>query len=361
MKITEIKASILKSPDHMFQWKEEWPPRQVPITLVRILTDEGHDGNVLTWLLSPGELQDAIEGYRARLVGRDPHDVEAISHELTDGLEKPNAASSAIDICLWDVLGKYHDQPVYKLLGAARHRIRAYASTVMYEKVQEYVDLALECREQGFNAYKLHAFGVPDKDIEVCRAVRDAVGDSMDLMLDPVNAYDREGAYKVGRVLEELDFFWYEAPIPDSDLQGLTDLTRRLTIPVTAVESVMNGLRFYPPYLTGHVVDAVRSVGDVMGGITPMKKSAGLCEAFGVKYEPHSYGTTLVQAAHLHVMLAIHNCDLVELPVPQGILDLGMSDVIRVGPDGYVEAPTKAGLGYDIDWDEIDKLTQREL
>jgi L-alanine-DL-glutamate epimerase-like enolase superfamily enzyme len=109
------------------------------------------------------------------------------------------------------------------------------------------------------------------------------------------------------------------------------------------------------------VVDSVRSVGDWIGGISAMRKSAALCEAFGVKYEPHSYGTTLVQAAHFHVMLAIHNCDLVELPVPQGILDQCMKDTMRVGADGYVEAPTKPGLGYELDWDAVDDRTVREL
>ena len=102
-------------------------------------------------------------------------------------------------------------------------------------------------------------------------------------------------------------------------------------------------------------------VGDAAGGITAMRKTAHLCEAFNRNFEPHSYGTTLVQAAHLHVMLSMKNCDFMEIPVPQGILDVGMKDVIRVEKDGYVSAPTKPGLGYDIDWDTIKKLTVEEL
>ena len=78
-------------------------------------------------------------------------------------------------------------------------------------------------------------------------------------------------------------------------------------------------------------------------------------------FEPHSYGSTSIVAAHLAVMLSIHNCDFVELPVPQDILDHGMKDVIRVNADGYVEAPTKPGLGYDFDFDKIDELTVRVL
>lgn len=361
MKITGVRAQVLKPTEQLFRWKEEWPARPIQMVFLRLLSDEEHEGHCITWLCGPGAVEDELPRLERTLVGRDPHEVEAISYELTDSLQAPSAVSSAVDIALWDLIGKHHGEPVYRLLGAARDRLRAYASTMMYDEVSEYVDLALACRDDGFNAFKLHAFGVPDKDIEVCRAVREAVGDTMDLMLDPVNAYDRQGAMKVGEVLEELDFYWYEAPIPDSDLQGLRDLTRTLRIPVTAVESVAGGLRHIPPYLVDHVVDSVRSVGDWIGGITAMRKCAALCEAFNVTYEPHSYGTTLVQAAHFHVMLAIHNCDLVELPVPQGILDHGMADVLRVQADGTVPAPTKPGLGYEVDWDAIDDLTVREI
>ena len=361
MKITRIDAHLLKPLDYAFRWKEEWPARTMEHVLLRIGTDAGHEGQCITWLLPHGEIASALPGLRAALIGKDPHEVEAISYKLTDSLRSPNAVASTVDICLWDLLGKHHQEPIYRLLGAARTRMKAYASTVMYDTVPEYVRIAQECYDQGFRALKLHAFGVPDKDLAVCRAVHEAFGGRMDLMLDPVNAYDRLGAFKVGKVLEELDFYWYEAPIPDSDLIGLADLARSFRIPITATESVAAGLREYPKYLSSGVVDSVRSVGDWIGGISAMKKSAALCEAFGAKYEPHSYGTTHVQAAHFHVMLAIHNSDFLEIPVPQGILDIGMKDVIRCGADGYVDAPTKPGLGYDVDWSAIEKLTLQQL
>jgi L-alanine-DL-glutamate epimerase-like enolase superfamily enzyme len=223
------------------------------------------------------------------------------------------------------------------------------------------VQISLQAKSQGFTALKLHAHGVPDKDIAVCRAVREAVGDEMDLMIDPVNAYERAGALKVGRALEDLNFVWLEAPIPDTDLAGLADLTRRLSIPIAAVESVFGGLRAYPPYLIQNTVGALRSVGDAIGGITAMRKTAALCEAFHVKYEPHSYGTTLVQAAHLHIMLSIFHCDFVEIPVPLGMWDEGMKSGIEVGADGFVQAPTRPGLGYELDEDAIRDLIVREF
>lgn len=361
MKITSVRAQLLKPAEHEFKWKDGWPTKRIGMILLRIATDDGFEGHCITWLNGPGRFEDSLARINQLLIGRDPHHVEAISYELTERLTQPTSIASAVDIALWDLIGKIHETPVYKLLGAARDKVRAYASTVTYSTVQEYVDLALECRAEGFDAYKMHAFGEPDKDIEVCIAVREAVGDTMDLMLDPVNAYDRRGAFKVAKVLEELDFFWFEAPIEDADIQGLAALTRSFNLPIAGVESIAGGFKYIPQYLTTHAVDSVRSIGDWIGGITAMKKSAALCEAFGVNYEPHSYGSTLIQAAHFNVMLAIHNCDLVELPVPTGVLDQGMKNTLRVNADGFVEAPTLPGLGYAIDEDEIDRLVVREL
>lgn len=361
MKIIDITAQQLESTEQEFRYTEDWPASKIGMILFRIKGEDGKEGHCITWLAGPGQVEDALPKLRRVLIGRDVHDVEAISTELTDHLIAPDEVSSAIDIALWDLIGKHHETPVYKLLGAARHELRAYASTVYYPTVQEYIDLALECRDEGFNAYKMHPFGVPDRDIELCRAVREAVGDTMDLMIDPVNGYDRAGALKVGKAIQDLDFYWYEAPIPDTDIDGLVELHRSLDVPISAVESVHGGLQHYREYLTRGAVSSLRSVGDWIGGISAMRKSAALCEAFNVKYEPHSYGTTLIQAAHFHVMLSINHCDLVELPVPTGILDAGMKNTLRVDKSGNVAAPTLPGLGYEIDEDEIDRLTIRQL
>lgn len=361
MKIVDVQGFLLKEASEPHQWWESQRPVRVPHVYVRITTDEGVAGECITWTMRPSEFEGALAGFRTVLDGRDPHDVEAISYQLTDGLNHPTAAASIIDICLWDILGKHHGVPVYKLLGAARDRILAYASTYYYETDQEYVDLALECRELGFKAFKLHAYGEPAKDIRVCRAVREAVGDTMELMLDPVNRYDRVGATRVAKALQDLDYLWFEAPISDWDVEGLADLSRSFTIQIAAAESVTQGLRAYPRYLVGNVIDSVRGIGDRIGGITALRKSAALCEAFGANFEPHSYGTTSVQAAHLNVMLAVHNCTFVELPVPPDFLTVGMRDRIDVAPDGYVYGPTKPGLGYEVDHDVIDGLIQREI
>lgn len=361
MQITEVRAFHLGKTPTAFTFKDNMPPLRFDLVLVKVVTDTGVEGHCLGWLLNPNVIASALPGIRGMLVGRDPHEVEAISYQLTMNLTAPNHVASAIDICLWDAIGKFHNEPVYRLFGAARDKIRAYASTYSYSTVQEYVDLALKCRAEGFTAYKLHAFGIADRDIEVCRAVRAAVGDDMDLMIDPYNEYDRRDALRVGRVLDELNFYWYEAPIPDSDLDGLAELAAKVDTPLAVAESVAEGLFAYPRYLKPGIGASMRGIGDWIGGISALRKAAHACEAFHVKFEPHSYGTTLIQAAHLHVMLASHNCDFIEIPVPQGSWDFGMQDVIRVDEDGYVRAPDKPGLGYDLDPEQIESMTVAEL
>jgi L-alanine-DL-glutamate epimerase-like enolase superfamily enzyme len=361
VKVTDIKAHVLKPTEQKFQWREGWAPQPIRSMFVRVLTDAGHEGQCITWLLSPEEFEATLPELKAATIGRDVHDVEAISDALTNRLQRPSASSSIVDICLWDALGKHHGEPIYKLLGAARDRILAYASTTAYTTDQEWIDVALQCQAEGFRAYKIHPYGVPDKDIRLCKALREAVGDSMALMIDAGNAYDLKEAHRVAKVLVELNFYRFEAPISDADVEGLEELTRTYAVDISAVEFVTTGFRSYGPYVTGRAVNSVRSIGDVIGGITAMRKSAALCEAFDINYDPHSYGTTHVQAAHLHIMLAIHHCDYAELPVPQGIFDHGMQDGIRIDPEGYIQAPAKPGLGYEADINAVDGLTIRQF
>ena len=111
-----------------------------------------------------------------------------------------------------------------------------------------------------------HPYGVARRDIETCRAVRKAVGDTMELMLDPVNSYTRREAATVAAALEELDFYWFEAPIPDSDIDGLRDLTRSFRIPIAGAEYVNLGIKAYPQYLNNPACDIMRGIGDWIGG-----------------------------------------------------------------------------------------------
>lgn len=361
MRITEVETNLVTPEGYEFKWGEDMPVTPIGLTFLRIRTDDGVEGTATSWL--PGTHSEVSEMvslfFRHNLVGRDPLDREAIWQEMTATISQTmgTKATSAVDTALWDIAAKAAGLPLYKYLGGHSSRKPAYASTTHYADVQGYLDLADECLAQGYRAYKLHPFGDPDRDIELCRAVRAHVGPDVRLMIDPVNLYDFNGAMRVGRVLDDLDFYWYEAPIRDEDVAGLQRLTRELRTPVAVGESLVRGIWDYANLLRNDAGDIIRVIGDAMGGITGMRKVGALCEVFNRQVETHSYGPTLVQAAHLHFMLSAPNSEYFENPVPGGMLDFGMKDTITIGADGFVEAPQGPGLGFEVDWDAVDDAT----
>jgi L-alanine-DL-glutamate epimerase-like enolase superfamily enzyme len=159
---------------------------------------------------------------------------------------------------------------------------------------------------QGFTAAKFHPFRDAKRDIELARAIRHEFPD-IDLMIDPVCAYTVPEALAVGRVLDELNFCWFENPISDFDLQGLSLLARKLNVPLAVGEQNFAGFPAMHDYLKSGVGFYVRSLAEYAGGITQMLKSAHAREAFGLNYEIHSYGPTLNLAMYLNVALTVAN------------------------------------------------------
>jgi len=328
--------------------------------LVRILTDEGIEGNAdfCTWAIPPKVLAEQILSLKSYLVGKDPFDIE---HIWQDTFKTTRAvvsiyAPGCINVALWDILGKRLHVPLYRLLGGFRATIRAYASTQCCEDLKRFVALVESLVQRGFTAVKLHPWAEPDRDIELCRAVRKAIGDSVDLIIDPMGLYSRQDALRVGRVLDELNFYWYEEPLPESDVEGYVQLCDHLDLPVLGVDSLRLSLGNYADYIARGAFDIVQADA-ARQGISWTKKLAAVSEAFGLRFQAHAYGTPLHQAANLHLIGAINNADLFEMPVPEGILDTPMQETITLDKDGWVSLPQRPGLGLEIDWKAIENQT----
>lgn len=276
--------------------------------------------------------------------------------------------SSAIDNCMWDLLGKAVGLPVYRILGAYRDRVLAYASSQHLKTVEEFVESARQAKAQGFRAYKIHppelepgGRGDYRLDMEICKALRKELGDDFLLLMDPVGVYTRYEAMKVGRLLDELNFVAYEDPIPTTDIDGYVELCQALDVPIHLGEFLFSPYA-YAEYIRRGAADVVRFIVDNVGGITAGMKIAHLAECFGLEVAPHNWGDTLEHAVHFHCELAAPNAPFFEMTFPQGAYDPPyMKDRIRVASDGYVYAPTKPGLGYEIDRDELDRLTVQLL
>jgi L-alanine-DL-glutamate epimerase-like enolase superfamily enzyme len=359
MKITDVTLSILRTELAETVIPTHGAVDTMPqLVLVSISTAEGIDGNYISYLIPAKAVEHAAQVAKTILVGRDTYDVAALSHEMTSALppySNPPALAAA-DACLWDINAKAANLPLYKYLGAARHEIRAYASTVAYPTVDGYLDALRAAVAEGFTAAKFHPFGEAARDIELARAIRREFPD-IDLMIDPVCAYTVPEALAVGKVLEELKFYWFENPISDHDLDGLSFLASKLSVPLAVGEQNFAGFAALRDYLSKTSGFYVRTLAEYAGGVTQMMKSAHACEAFSHNYEIHSYGPTLNLAMYLNVALAIRNCDFAEIMVPQNLLGIGMADRPTINENGYISAPQKPGLGYDIDRDKIDDLT----
>jgi len=302
------------------------------------------------------------------LVGKSALDRPAFTSQWDPPKRRRGQSSyaSAIDNCLWDILGKAVGLPVYRLLGAYKTRVLAYASSQHMRTVDDFVKSFQKCRSEGFRAYKVHPPELPPAggsdyklDIEIAKALRQAAGDDFLLLWDSVGVYSRSEALAVGRVLDQLHYVAFEDPIPTSDIDGLAELARALDVPIHIGEFLFS-MYDYAEYIRRGAVDVVRFIVDNVGGITGGMKIANLAECFGLECAPHNWGDTLEQAVHFHCELAMPNSTFFEMTIPQGYYDPPyLKDRIQVAPDGYVYAPTKPGLGYEIDRDVLDNMTKR--
>jgi len=281
----------------------------------------------------------------------------------------PNYYTAAAEICMWDILGKAVNRPVYKILGGTKDRMLAYASSQHLPNVEAYIPDVLSAKEQGYKGYKIHPGGGQRKTgsaipayvghIEEIKTIRKAVGDDFVLAHDPVQRYNLYEAIKVGRVLDELDYAWYEDPIRSIDLEGLVELNRVLDLPLHIGEFLFS-IADFAEYIRRGALDVVRLIADNVGGISGSMRVGMLADAFNLECTPHNWGNPTDLAVHFHLELAMPNAYWFEMPHPATAVDRPYhKDKFRIDKDGYVPAPTEPGLGYPIDRDALDKIMKR--
>jgi L-alanine-DL-glutamate epimerase-like enolase superfamily enzyme len=346
------------------------PEHEAVQTLLKIETDEGIDGYSFG-----GNPQIVANTIKPALLGEDPLYRERIWQDLKER-QRLNLGTLSdrilctVDMALWDLAGRLLNQPVHKLLGAFRNRVPAYASTMCGDELEggldtpeAYAEFALACKEKGYPAFKLHTWQPPiswapdpKKDVAACKAVRDAVGEDMDLMLDPFHYYSREDSLYIGRALEELNYYWIEEPMDEHSISSYVWLTDQLSIPVVGPETAEGKMYTRAEWIRMHASDISRGgVGD-LGGITPLVKTAHLCESFGVRMEVHGGGP-----GNLHVLCAMgFPGEYYERGLLHPFIDYDVPPAwLNELPDpmdeqGFVHVSEKPGLGLDINFDYIE-------
>lgn len=388
MKITDIKVHVVESdaPERMFdlvtmagQHRERWmhsaqprPGERPPSSgagdsgrknhefVMRVRTDEGIEG--ICTAVSDGashlDRQD-LEQLKRLVVGADPFHREYLYQKLHQGtrwLYRAPGWFGGFDNCLWDIAGKAAGMPVYALLGRVRERMPAYYN-IRGVTIEEAQDDARAAVEQGFTAVKDHFYHPANENIRWLTATREAVGPDIAIMHDCVGIYTFDEAVKVGKALEELDYLWFEEPLPERQQNILVKLCERLDIPVLATEMFMYDTDMCAQWLISGATDMIR--GNARHGTTQIMKLAHLAELHGTTIELNGVGG-LWGLVHAHLLCSIQNTSYYEF-FPGGWHDAaGRSIGVQnpVTPDGgFVAPPDGPGWGAEWDFNQLDRRT----
>ncbi len=288
--------------------------------LVEIFTDDGYVG-VGEAALAPQVSKQVIDLYlKPLLLGADPWDIEFLWQHMyrkTMAFGRRGigmVAISAVDIALWDILGKSARQPVYRLLGGrTKAKIPVYASRLYTTELENLAAEAERYKQNGFQAVKLRfGWGPVDgaagmqRNVELVRTVRQTVGDEIDVMADAYMGWTLDYAKRMLSLLEPFQLRWLEEPIIPDDIHGYAELKSYRRVPIAGGEHEFT-LHGFRDLLEAKAVDYIQFDTNRVGGITQARKIAALSEAHSVPVIPHAG-----QMHNYHVVMASLNSPMAE-------------------------------------------------
>ena len=304
----------------------------------------------------PYSYADAFRPVIGGLIGRNILQREAIAAEMLAARTEPIPdPESLIEVAMWDAFARDLDVPLYRLLGGFRERIPAYASSPVFDTVDEYLDYVGMIQAMGYPAVKFHTQCDLDFDLEMSSAVSAAFGSTgLRFMVDLEQVYDYESAVKLGRALSGMPCDWLEAPLDDESIAAYAELRCAVDVDILPAGNTVVELPDMADAIARGAWSRLRCDPTNVGGISAARSAMALASAHGLKTELQSYGYPLSQAANLHLMLGVAGCSYFEHPVPFEHFEYGCSNPIRIDADGCVSAPDGPGLGLDIDWKQIE-------
>jgi len=372
MKITQVKVRLFEYPMPK-AFHPTWQP--LPTTAARIHVVEVHTDEGLVGIGSGGvPVRWEVAGLF--LAGQDPfaldqHVANLRSMAFFIGRPWP------VEVALWDLIGKATGQPVYRLLGGGADRLKAYASTGELRPREARVESAKQIVAEGFRALKLrfHSADYRD-DVRTLEAVRKAVGDDIDIMVDgnwgwriapdrQPNRWDLKTAIAAAREMERFGVYWLEEPLDAYDYDGLAELRSHLTTLRLAGAELNRGPEEIVTYLEKGCYDVYQPDCTFIGGIATTRKIAAMVEATGKVFTPHTWTNGIGLVANLHVAAAASRVPYVEFPydppnwTPEA-RDFIFAEPLRIDGEGYVHLPQKPGLGIELDEEKVKRYEQAD-
>jgi D-galactarolactone cycloisomerase len=364
MNITDIEIRVLEYPLER-PFVSTWQPMPTVhhrVHLAFIHTDEGITG------VGSGGVPARWDVARLFLLGQDPFAIEQHVQNMRSFaffISRP----WPLEVALWDIIGKVTGQPIYKLLGGGQQRLKAYASTGELRSPEQRVEDALRLRDEGFRALKLRFHRPnPRDDLRVLEAVRKAVGDSMDIMVDANYAWfiapdrapqrwDLRTAISMARAMEELGVYWLEEPLYCYDYDGLAELRRQVNLRIAGGE-LNQGLHEFKIFLEKDCFDVYQPDVTFAGGFFQCRQIAAMAQAHGKMVSPHTWTNGIGLAANIHFAASLGHCPYLEFPydppnwTPEA-RDFMLAEPFRIDDEGYVKVPDAPGLGIQLDEEKL--------
>ncbi len=361
MKISQMDVLVLGS-----SWRN--------LTFLKLTTDDGYVGVSEVRINNRTEaLLGYLDGIRKRYVlGCDPFRIEELVLRLSRNDfgrvgEISAAGISLVEIACWDIVGKALDQPVYQLLGGAcRDSIKAYANGWyrVDRTPEDFQSAARDVVERGYSALKFDPFGAGEYEVDyhermrsiaLVEAVRDAVGDEVEILVEMHGRFSPATAVQISADLEPFKPTWVEEPVPPENLEALKKAAAQIRIPVATGERMHTRYEFWN-LLRTDAVDVLQPDLTLSGGLLEAKKVAGMADAQYVTVAPHNVGGPISTAAALHFAACTTNFkiqehfnDFQELWVKEAATGGGYPEVV----DGHFPLPEGPGLGVTLNEDLI--------
>jgi L-alanine-DL-glutamate epimerase-like enolase superfamily enzyme len=377
MRITDIETILLSCPiPEEKTWRlgglpgqPGWKGVKADAVIIKVKTDEG--------IVGYGEpspyggaipLRNAIEALKPSFIGRDPFDLDLFAVPWMYPSRVERLAVAGLNIACWDIMGKATGRPVSQLLGG-RHteKIRVYASGgINWEFVRKpeiLVKEAMDYLEEGFTAFKFR-IGPDRRFIEAIKAVREAVGYEMDLLIEGNMRFRSPSeAIRMAKQFERYEPYWFEEPIRGDNPEGYLEIRRALPeIPITGGEGKGSAMEF-KPWIDCRAYDIVQPDCNVVG-ISEAKRIAYLASLQGLFCCPHNWHNAITTAANLHLVASIPNHLILEMQrtwhwsCPAFRIDI-VEEPLEP-KKGYLEVPKKPGLGIELNEKAFSKYPYKE-
>lgn len=375
MKITKVEALELRLPESEVLDKASSAQDSL---IIKIHTDEGIVG-IGEVDSSPRIAKAAIEaplshsvasGLGRLLIGTNPLDIRVINEKLYRSTFYCGRrgvvihAIGGIDIALWDIAGKYYNQPIYQLLGGVFHKkIRAYASILFGKDCGETCEIGKKWVDKGFTAVKFGwaPMGQSEKlDLDLVEGARRGVGDENDVLIDAGCCWDTMTAIRRSRQFEDYRILWLEEPLDQDNLEGYGKLTSVSRIPIAAGEGDSGRFAWRDLIERGGI--HIAQIDIARNGFTEAVRIADMAEDHGLRVVNHFYTTGINLAAGLHWLASRKSAFIFEYCVEETPLRWDVTkQKMEIDGDGFVHVPEGPGLGVDLDEETIERYRVRTV